>query len=133
MTNGHILVVDDLPDVGWTIKGLLEDVGYWVRYMRTRTDALHALDKESFRVAVLDVRLDEYDVNNRDGIWLMHKINRNYPLIKIIIFTGYPMTDMILEALSHKQNGAVPAFAFLNKKDGFDRLAEVVKSALHPE
>lgn len=128
MAKGHILVADDLPDVGWTIKELLEDAGYLVRYAKTRTDALHILGTESFQVAVLDVRMDENDEFNQDGIDLMYEIHKNYPLVKTIIFTGYAVRSIVQEVLSPTLDGTQPAFAFLEKSE-FDMLVNVVESA----
>ena len=128
MTNGHVLVVDDIPDVGWTIKGLLEDVGYFVIYTSNSHDALVLLASKPIDTAILDVRLDETVEDNQDGILLMREINKDYPLVKIIIFTGYAALDTVYKALLPNQNGVRPAFAFLQKNE-FDKLTDVVKSA----
>ena len=89
MPAGKILVVDDLPDWRITLSGLLMDQGYDVQTASSIDNALEILEKEYFHVAVLDVRLDETDEDNRDGIQLMHEIKKRRPTTAIIILTGY--------------------------------------------
>ena len=102
---GHILVVDDLPDPRATIHGLLEDAGYVVHSVSNKEEALRVLDSEHFQVAVLDVRLDEWDEDNRDGLYLMHEINNIDPMVAIIILTGYADVKMVQEALQPDREG----------------------------
>ncbi|MBN1933458.1 MAG: response regulator, partial [Anaerolineae bacterium] len=112
----RVLVVDDLPDVRTTLSGLLSDEGYDVRSASSRAEALRIMkDVERFHVAVLDVRLDESDEENRDGLSLMHDIKAQYPAVAVIILTGYADVKMVREALQPNQEGVSPAFGFLEK------------------
>ena len=125
---GHILVVDDLPDPRATIHGLLEDAGYVVHSVSNKEEALRVLDSEHFQVAVLDVRLDEWDEDNRDGLYLMHEINNIDPMVAIIILTGYADVKMVQEALQPDREGNRSAFGFLNKSE-IDQLTDYVQRA----
>lgn len=129
MSKGRILIVDDLPDVRATLSGLLSDEGYEVRSASSRAEALQILDAERFHVAVLDVRLDETDEDNQDGLLLMHEIREKYPTAAIIILTGYANVKMVQEALQPRLEGPSPAFAFLEKSE-IDKLPEYVERAL---
>lgn len=129
MHSGRILVVDDLPDVRATLSGLLSDIGYDVRSASSRDEALQMLDTERFHVAVLDVRLDESDEDNQDGLLLMHDIRHRWPSTVAIILTGYGSIKMVQEALQPSRNGTSLAFGFLQKSE-FDRLPEYVELAL---
>jgi len=117
MCKGRVLVVDDLPDVCATLSGLLSDEGYEVRSASSRVEALQMLDAERFHVAVLDVRLDEADEDNQDGILLMHEVREKDPNVAIIILTAYANVKMVREALQPDREGVSPAFGFLEKSE----------------
>lgn len=120
MQRGRILVVDDLPDVRMTVSGLLEDCGHEVWVAANPREALELLNIKRFKVAILDIRLDETDEDNQDGFILMHKIKKNYPAIAIIILTGYADVKMVREALQPDSDGVSPAFGFLEKTEMSD-------------
>ena len=124
-----ILVVDDLPDVRETTQGILEDEGYVVRSAANKEEALRAITTECIHVAILDVRLDEWDEKNRDGLDLMHEINRINPATAIIILTGYADVKMVQEALQPDNEGHRHAFGFLNKSE-MDQLVDYVNRAI---
>ena len=128
MSKGHILVVDDLPDVRATLSGLLSDAGHAVRSVSNRADALRAVDTERFDVAVLDVRLDETDEDNQEGLLLMQEIREKDPAVAIIILTGYANVKMVRNVLQPDRNGIAPAFGFLEKTE-IDQLVEYVNRA----
>ena len=128
MYKGRVLVVDDLLDVRTTLSGLLSDEGYEVRSASSRVEALQMVDAERFHVAVLDVRLDEADEDNQDGLLLMHEIREKDPNVAIIILTGYANVKMVREALQPDREGVSPAFGFLEKSE-VDQLPEYVNRA----
>jgi len=125
---GRVLVVDDLPDVRTTLSGLLLDEGYDVRSVSSRAEALQILGTERFHVAILDVRLDETDEDNQDGLLLMREIREKDPTVVIIILTGYANVKMVREALQPDCEGVSPAFGFLEKSE-VDQLPEYVNRA----
>lgn len=125
---GCILVVDDLPDPRSTIRGILEDAGYVVRSAATMKGALDIIATERIHVAILDVRLDEWDEKNKDGLDLMHEINHIDPAIAVIILTGYADVKTVQEALQPDSEGNRPAFGFLNKSE-IDQLVDYVQRA----
>jgi len=125
----RVLVVDDLPDARATLSGLLSDEGYDVRSASSRAEALQVVDAERFHVAILDVRLDETDENNQDGLLLMHEVRKKDPTIAIIILTGHANVKMVQEALQPNREGVSPAFGFLEKSEA-DELVEYVSRAL---
>ena len=129
MYSGRVLVVDDQPDVRVSLSGLLLDLGHDVRSVSSRAEALQLMDTERFHVVVLDVRLDESDVDNRDGLLLMEDIHRKWPSTAVVILTGYGTVDMVQKALQPNRNGKTLAFSFLQKSE-FDRLPEYVELAL---
>ena len=129
MKSGRVLVVDDQPDVRATLSGLLSDLGCEVNSVSSRAEALIAMDSELFHVAVLDVRLDDSDSDNRDGLLLMHDIRRKWPSTSVLILTGYSTLAIVQEALQPNRDGASLAIGFLEKSE-FDRLLDYVEMAL---
>lgn len=126
MHKGRILVVDDLPDVRETLSGLLLDEGYNVCSAATRAEALQKLNTKYFHVAVVDVRLDEADEDNQEGLLLMHEIKERYPSVAVIILTGYASVKMVRETLEPDREGVSPAFGFLEKAE-IEKLPEYVE------
>jgi CheY-like chemotaxis protein len=117
VTKGHILVVDDISDVRATLSGFLIDEGYDICSAASMEEALELLAINHFDVAVLDVRLDETDEDNRDGLLLMHTIKKKYPHTVSVLLTGYADVKMVREALQPDSRGVAPAFGFLEKSE----------------
>ncbi|MCS6992263.1 MAG: response regulator [Anaerolineales bacterium] len=133
MMQGRVLVVDDLPDVRSTASGLLRDAGYFTRVAASFQEALDVLETERFHIAVLDVRLDESDEDNREGMALLREINRLYPAIAVILLTGYADAETVREALQ-PIHGRQPAFSvvFKNEMTGLtDTVRAAFQNALH--
>ncbi len=127
MMRGKILVVDDLPDVRSTASGILRDEGYLVCAAASREEALAILENERFHIAVLDVRLDESDEDNRDGMELLREINQRYPAITVIMLTGYADAEMVRESLQ-PANGRQPAYSVVFKQE-MTRLPQTAHAA----
>ena len=122
-------MVDDLPDVRLTLSGLLSDEGYEVCPVSSRAEALQAVDAGHFHVAVLDVRLDETDEENREGLLLMREIKEKDPNVAIIILTGYADVQMVRDALQPDRDGKSTAYGFLEKTE-VEQLPACVERAL---
>lgn len=98
-TRHKILVVDDLPDWRKTLGGLLEDAGYEVQVADSSAKALELLRTNRFDLAVLDMRLDETDEGNTEGLNLAAEIRQRWPTVKAIIITGYGTSDTMRRAI----------------------------------
>src|SRR5690349_15272804 len=110
------LIVDDLPDMRDTLARILKDADFEVFKASSIEEALAILQTTRVHVAVLDVRLDENDKDNEDGLALMYQIRRLDPTIAIIILTGYASVKMVQVALQPDKAGEPPAFDFLQKE-----------------
>jgi CheY-like chemotaxis protein len=91
------------------------------------------LETEHFHVALLDVRLDESDEDNQEGLDLMREIKKRDPATAVIILTGYATVRMVQDALQPSGNGVAQAFAFLEKDREMNRVGEYVKRAFIEE
>lgn len=130
-SQSRVLVVDDLPHWRQTLAGLLRDEGFVVVTAPNQQEALTQLSQQRFAVAVLDVRLDETDENNREGLQLMYEIRERYPQTAIIILTGYADVEMVRAALEPDIERNAPAFGFLEKKEAdIKQLVDYVKQAI---
>jgi CheY-like chemotaxis protein len=132
MSRGRILVVDDLPDWRTTLSGILLDEGYEVHTARGREETIELLETERFHLAVLDVRLDESDEDNREGLELMCQIKARDPTVSVIILTGYADVSMVQEALRPQSDGSALAFSFVEKSQS-QELVEFVGRAFQQE
>jgi CheY-like chemotaxis protein len=132
MSQGCILVVDDLPDWRATLAGILRDEGYEVCVAGDRQQALRLLEAERFHLAVLDVRLDEADEDNREGLELMRQIKAYDPTTAVIILTGYADVRMVQDALRPQANGLPFAYSFVEKPNS-QELIEFVRRAFQRE
>ena len=124
-----ILVVDDLPDWRTTLGGLLKDAQYDVQVAGSSAEALTLLKDIAFDLAVIDMRLDETDEDNREGLSLAAKIKERWPKIKSVIITGYGTADALKEAMEPDKRGHRLVFNFLRKEES-DQLAKIVQEAL---
>ena len=99
--NNHpkVLVVDDLEDWQLTIKGMLKKLGCDVELAGSLVEAREVLNKGKIDLAVLDMRLDERDENNTEGLNLAEEIQTNWPTTKVIIATGYSNPEALQRAL----------------------------------
>jgi len=83
---GHILVVEDNPDVGEVTATLLEQLGYRVDRAENAADALRILeDGDAFDLVFSDIVMP----NGMNGIHLAQEVNERYPAIGVLLTTGY--------------------------------------------
>jgi ActR/RegA family two-component response regulator len=62
-------------------------------------EALEKLETTPIDVALLDVRLDEFDENNKDGLKILEWIRENKPEIRAFVMTSYTEMGYRDEAL----------------------------------
>jgi DNA-binding NtrC family response regulator len=102
-----LLLVDDDRHVLHAMGEWLRDLGYRVDTVATYADALEALDRKRFDLALLDVRLGSED--DHDGFDLLVQCRRVQPDLTVIMMSGYGTAEMAIEAV---RSGA---FDFLTK------------------
>jgi CheY-like chemotaxis protein len=116
-TQPRILVVDDLSDWQMTLGGLLTDEGFSVETAASTAEAIDRLETQRFAAALLDMRLDESDESNTEGLTLAQTIRQRWPSTKVIVFTGYGTPEIVERALAPDANGAHLADGFLAKTE----------------
>jgi CheY-like chemotaxis protein len=126
----QILVVDDLPDWQTTIRGLLRDEKYDVQVADSSSRAIELLERNQFDLAVLDMRLDETDEDNTEGLDLAETIQQRWPMVKVIILTGYNTPERQARAMAPNAQGQSLVADFIEKRES-ETLVQSVQRLLN--
>ncbi|MBE2224644.1 MAG: response regulator [Anaerolineae bacterium] len=125
----RILVVDDNEDWQKTVRGMLKDEGYDVAIAGTFEDAHALLISQSFNLAVIDMRLDDPDEENIDGITLARIIHKKWPHIQTVIITGFDTPGTVDEAMKPSSEGRL-VHDYILKKDANELLLPTIQRLL---
>ena len=126
----NILVVEDNPDWRLTLKGILSEAGFGVDSVSSKDEALSSLLAKNYDVALLDIRLDDSDESNDDGLLLAEEINRRWPKIKVFIATGFANQEFLKRAMEPKMpRGEKLVVDFINKSN-IDDLVKIINKTL---
>ena len=87
--NASVLVVEDQKTWQELLESVLRDEGHEVDISTNLSDALDALDRKYYDLAVLDVRLDEADPDNEDGLSVLRHVARSSDDTRAIMLTGH--------------------------------------------
>src|SRR5262249_50384246 len=95
-----------------------EKKGYDVFAVDAAADAIKLADRERFDLGIFDINLA-----GENGLELLRYFKSNFPAMPIIIFTGLPDGDDLIEkAMFGGANG------FMRKNEPLENLFDVVKS-----
>jgi DNA-binding response OmpR family regulator len=83
VTKNSILLIDDEPDITFTIKNILEDNGFKVDSF---TDPISALD--NYQINYYDLIILDIKMPKMDGFQLYTKIREKDPKVKICFLTA---------------------------------------------
>lgn len=89
-----ILVVDDDAIVIKSCRRILESEGFEVSTVPSAEQALEAVKNSDFDLLLIDVKMPE-----RDGMYLLREIKKNWPEMPSIVMSGYPTPETIAEVL----------------------------------
>jgi len=95
MNEDTILIVDDSYDWRKTLFGMLSDEGFVVVLAESALDALGILNSRSIDIVILDIRMDDSDAENMDGLLLAAEIQNKWPSIKVVILTAYGTVETV--------------------------------------
>ena len=82
---GTVLLVEDNPDVANASTGLLEQLGYSVRWVPNAETALQEIEKNGIDLVFSDIVMP----GHLDGLGLARIIKQQYPRLPILLATGY--------------------------------------------
>jgi CheY-like chemotaxis protein len=80
-----VLLVEDNPDVATASTGLLEQLGYSVRWVADAEAALKELDRDRIDLVFTDIVMP----GKIDGLGLARAIKQKRPGLPILLATGY--------------------------------------------
>jgi diguanylate cyclase (GGDEF)-like protein len=106
MTGEKILLADDEPQLLEVLTEFLQGQGYAVQAAGDGLQALAALEKEEFTLAILDLKLP-----GRSGLELLSFIKTHSPDTEVILFTGHAELESAVQALR------LGAYDYLLKSD----------------
>ncbi len=121
MTAKNILIVDDEPKVGYTLKASLESLGsdYVVAQAYSAEDALSVLARKPYDLVVTDLRMP-----GMNGLDLIGRVKRDAPQTQTILITAYG-SDEVAEASDRLQ-----AAHYFTKPFRIDEFVRVVVDTL---
>ena len=108
---GRILVVDDEKDFRDFITETLSETGLEVNQAASGAEALEFLTKTQVTAVLADLVMPEMT-----GLELLKAIRKRWPLIKVVILTGYGTVQNAVEAMK------LGAFSFVLKPLDVDAL-----------
>ena len=114
-----ILIVDDDSRMCDSLKVLLGDEGYEIQTRPNGQEALEALVKNDFDIALLDLMLPDIK-----GAEIMDHIESHAPETLAILMTGHASIESAVEALRNK------AYDYLRKPFEYEELLKTVRNAL---
>lgn len=114
-----ILIVDDEPAIGWSLRELLTDEGHDVTLTASVDEALEACRRRPPETILLDVRLP-----GRDGLSAIPDLRALAPQAPVIVMTAFGDLDTAVRTV------AAGAFDYLVKPFDLEKVAAVVGRAL---
>lgn len=114
----NILIIDDEPSICASLSLALKN-DYQVRTFNSAQPALEIIEKQSFAVTLLDLK-----IGSENGLSVLKKIKELDPNIVVIMMTAYGSIGSSVEAM---KNGA---FTYLTKPLDIDELMIHIKQAV---
>ena len=115
----RLLIVDDELVVRDSLGKWFVSEGYQVRAVESARQALESLARESFDVALIDIKMP-----GMDGMELQNRLRELDPDLLLIIMTGYASVETAVQALKRG------AYDYITKPFDPDELAHLVTKAL---
>ncbi len=116
----NILIVDDIEEYLDTIEGFLEDE-HNVFKAKNLIEAKKIFQEENIDIAIVDIRLDENDPSNKDGLELLKWIKEQKPDFPVIVMSAYREFDYAVEAIN------LGAKYFIKKPIDPNKLLEIIQ------
>lgn len=116
-----VLIVDDIEEYLDTMEGFLED-GYEVFKTKNLVDAKKVFEDETIDIAIVDIRLNDNDPSNKDGLELLKWIKEQKQDFPVIVMSAYQEFDYAVEAVN------LGAKYFVKKPIDPNKLLEIMKN-----
>ncbi len=90
----RLLIVDDEADIRNMLSRHFRDHGYDVGVAEDGVVALELLEQASYQVVISDIAMPQMT-----GVQLLETIRQQYPMIHIIMMTGYVTLEKVLACM----------------------------------
>lgn len=126
---GRILVVDDLQEWRRQITSVLQRGGYIVDAVSSPQEALERLNTTLYHALILDIRMDEANFNNVDGIELLRQLHeQNFTeAVKVIMLSAYGTSDQMRQAFRNYDVVDFLSKSQFNKRTILESMQEVFR------
>lgn len=123
MSQRHsILVVDDELLIRDLLYDFFKDHGWDISIAENGEKALEVMESKNIDLVLSDVKMPEMD-----GLDLSRKLRESYPKIPVVLMTGYPSVDSVIDALRNK------VVDYIVKPFNINQLYKAVESQLREE
>src|SRR5689334_9171280 len=94
---GRVLIIDNLPQWRDALVEMLGDSDYHADAAATITEALQLLDENFYHVLVADIRMEETDESNIDGMDLLRELDKGglNEATKVIMLSAYGTVEQM--------------------------------------
>ncbi|HOP76008.1 MAG TPA: sigma-54 dependent transcriptional regulator [Thermogutta sp.] len=116
---GHILIVDDQPDICWGLKRIAEQLGHTAESVATAEEALSRVLSTNPDVVVMDVRLP-----GMTGLDAMQELKKKGWEGPVVVITAYGDVEVAVEAVRQG------AFEYLTKPFDLKVVARAIERAV---
>ena len=89
-----ILLADDEKTFRETFSKILEEEGFSITTLDNGTDAIEAVTRNSYSIAILDIQMPGVD-----GIKVLREIMKIRPDTRVIMITAFGTVEMAVEAI----------------------------------
>jgi len=92
----HLLVVDDEKPVRDTLGDHFRDLGYTVKTAANGAEAMEIIADQRVDVIISDIVMPQMN-----GLDILRRVRHEYPMVRVIMTTGYVAQENILAAMRH--------------------------------
>lgn len=114
----RLLVVDDETELLESLSRVLSRRGMIVSTASSAAAALEFLGTQQVDVAIVDIKMPEMN-----GMELLECLKRRYPRLEVIVLTGHPSIDTVLEST------LIGAYEYTRKPPDIDELTRLIGRA----
>ena len=100
---GHVLVVDDEPDIRDSLEMLLSSEGYRVELAQNATEGLKRMESSSFDLVLLDLMMPD-----KSGLQVLEEVRVRDRETPIFMLTAYGSVEVAVKALKAGANDYFP-------------------------
>lgn len=116
----HVIIVDDEENILHFLSKILAAHGLRVSAFSSGPKALELFHRDPPDLAMVDLKMPEMN-----GPELMKEIRKSDPYLPLIVFTGYPDSDLMMEAMQSSP------FTMITKPSTVEKIIEAVDQALN--